>query len=230
MKQIVSAALIGIGLVVLGLFIYCGFNSFANKDRQVVVRGLAEQEVMANKVTWPLVVKTVGNDIQQVYTQVKQRNATIIEFLKSNGIEEAEISLGAPSVWDKDAQTYRSDVPFRYNVTQVITVTSSQVETVNKLIQRQGDLLAVGVALSTDYQYNTTYEYTQLNEIKPAMIAEATKNAREAAQKFAEDSNSELGSIKAATQGQFSISDRDSYTPWIKNVRVVTTVAYTLKD
>lgn len=230
MKQIVSAALIGIGLVVLGLFIYCGFNSFANKDRQVVVRGLAEQEVMANKVTWPLVVKTVGNDIQQVYTQVKQRNATIIEFLKSNGIEEAEISLGAPSVWDKDAQTYRSDVPFRYNVTQVITVTSSQVETVNKLIQRQGDLLAVGVALSADYQYNTTYEYTQLNEIKPAMIAEATKNAREAAQKFAEDSNSELGSIKAATQGQFSISDRDSYTPWIKNVRVVTTVAYTLKD
>lgn len=230
MKQILSSFLICIGIIILGLFIYCGFNSFANKDRQVVVRGLAEKEVMANKVTWPLVVKTVGNDLQQVYVRVTESNAKVVAFLKENGISEEEISLGAPTVWDKDAQTYNSNVIYRYNVTQVITVTSTKVEAVNELIQRQGDLLKVGVALSTDYQYYTTYEYTMLNDIKPEMIAEATRNAREAAQKFAEDSKSELGSIKAATQGQFSITDRDAYTPWIKNVRVVTTVSYALKD
>lgn len=230
MKQIISSFLICIGIIILGLFIYCGFNSFANKDRQVVVRGLAEKEVMANKVTWPLVVKTVGNDLQQVYVRVTESNAKVVAFLKENGIGEEEISLGAPTVWDKDAQTYNSNVIYRYNVTQVITVTSTKVEAVNELIQRQGDLLKVGVALSTDYQYYTTYEYTMLNDIKPEMIAEATRNAREAAQKFAEDSKSELGSIKAATQGQFSITDRDAYTPWIKNVRVVTTVSYALKD
>lgn len=230
MKQILSSFLICIGIIILGLFIYCGFNSFANKDRQVVVRGLAEKEVMANKVTWPLVVKTVGNDLQQVYIRVTESNAKVVAFLKENGISEEEISLGAPTVWDKDAQTYNSNVIYRYNVTQVITVTSTKVEAVNELIQRQGDLLKVGVALSTDYQYYTTYEYTMLNDIKPEMIAEATRNAREAAQKFAEDSKSELGSIKAATQGQFSITDRDAYTPWIKNVRVVTTVSYALKD
>lgn len=228
MKQIISCAVIAIGLIVLGLFIYCGFNSFANKDRQVVVKGLAEKEVMANKVTWPLVVKTVGNDLQQVYARVTDNNSTVIDFLTKNGISADEISLGAPTVWDKDAQTYRTDVPYRYNVTQVITVTSSKVESVNNLIRRQGDLLKLGVALSTDYQYSTTYEYTQLNEIKPAMIAEATKNAREAANKFAEDSHSQLGNIKQATQGQFTISDRDAYTPWIKNIRVVTTIAYAL--
>ena len=228
MKQIISCAVIAIGLIVLGLFIYCGFNSFANKDRQVVVKGLAEKEVMANKVTWPLVVKTVGNDLQQVYARVTDNNSTVIDFLTKNGISADEISLGAPTVWDKDAQTYRTDVPYRYNVTQVITVTSSKVESVNNLIRRQGDLLKLGVALSTDYQYSTTYEYTQLNEIKPAMIAEVTKNAREAANKFAEDSHSQLGNIKQATQGQFTISDRDAYTPWIKNIRVVTTIAYAL--
>lgn len=230
MKQFLSALCISVGLVILGLFIYCGLNSFANKDRQVVVRGLAEKEVMANKVTWPLVVKTLGNNLQQVYSQVTSNNETVINFLRENGISEDEISLGAPTVWDKDAQSYRSDMPYRYNVTQVITVTSTKIEAVNSLIQRQGDLLKLGVALGTDYQYQTTYEYTQLNDIKPEMIAEATRNAREAALKFAEDSQSELGNIKTATQGQFSISDRDAYTPWIKNVRVVTTVSYALKD
>lgn len=230
MKQIFSATVLSLGLVVLGIFIYSGFNSFANKDRQVVVRGLAEKEVMANKVTWPLVIKTVGNDLQQVYEQLTKTNETVIKFLKDNGINENEISLSAPSVWDKDAQTYNSNVYYRYNVTQVITVTSEQVEAINELIQRQGDLLKLGVALSEDYQYNTTYEYTLLNEIKPEMIAEATRNAREAANKFAEDSQSELGPISSATQGQFSINDRDAFTPWIKNIRVVTTVAYSLKN
>lgn len=230
MKQVISSVFISIGLIILGLFIYCGFNSFANKDRQVTVRGLAEKEVTANKVTWPVVMKTVGNDLQSLYSKVKNQNQTVIEFLKNNGIEESEISLGAPSVWDKDAQTYRTDVPYRYNVTQVITVTSSKVDLVNKLIQRQGDLLQLGLPLSSDYQYNVTYEYTLLNDIKPEMIAEATKNAREAANKFAEDSQSSLGAIKTATQGQFTIFDRDAYTPWIKNVRVVTTVAYALED
>lgn len=230
MKQILSAFIIALGLFFLGLFIYCGFNSFANKDREVVVRGLAEKEVMANKVTWPLVLKTVGNDLRQVYADLQAQNNTVIGFLKKNGITEHEISLGAPTVWDKDAQTYRSDVPYRYNVTQVITVTSAQVEAVNSLIRQQGDLLSLGVALSTDYQYYTTYEYTLLNDIKPEMIAEATRNAREAAKKFAGDSGSEVGGIKQAVQGQFSISDRDAYTPWIKNVRVVTTVSFSLKD
>lgn len=230
MKQIISSLLISVGLVVLGLFIYKGFTGFANKDRQVVVRGLAEKEVPANKVTWPLVVKSLGNDLPQVYNQLTANIATVVDFLKRNGITENEISTGAPKVWDKDALTYRTDVSYRYNVSQVITVTSEQVEAVNALILRQGDLLRLGVALGDDYQYRTSYEYTLLNDIKPSMIAEATRNAREAAEKFADDSNSKLGNIKSATQGQFSINDRDEYTPWIKNIRVVTTVSYALKD
>lgn len=75
-----------------------------------------------------------------------------------------------------------------------------------------------------------TYDYTELNSIKPEMIAEATKNAREAAKKFADDSDSKIGKIKSARQGQFSVEDRDSYTPYIKEVRVVTTLTYFLED
>lgn len=230
MKHIVASFIVALGLTALGLFVYCGFRAFADKDRQIVVRGLAEMEVEANKVTWPIVIKTVGNDLPTLYDNATRTARTVREYLHNNSITDQEISNSAPTLWDKDAQTYRTDAPYRYNLTQVITVTSSQIGVVNKLIEQQADLIKLGVAISSDYQYQTTYEYTQLNDVKPRMIAEATDNARMAAQKFADDSGSSLGNIKYATQGQFSISDRDAYTPWIKNVRVVTTVAYDIKD
>ena len=137
-----------------------------------------------------------------------------------------------PQVVDMQADRYNSNpLPYRYNVTNVVVVTSSQVDNVRKLIERQTELLKQGIAIvAGDYQYQTTYEYTDLNTIKPGMIADATKNAREAANKFADDSDSELGKIKTASQGQFSIEDRDQYTPYIKRVRVVSTIVYYLKD
>jgi hypothetical protein len=62
------------------------------------------------------------------------------------------------------------------------------------------------------------------------MVEESTRNARATAEKFAKDSDSELGKIRRATQGQFSITDRDNNTPYIKNVRVVSTIEYYIKD
>lgn len=229
-RKSVPAIFIALGLAVLGLFLYSAINNIAYRDRQVVVRGLAEKEVMANKVTWPLVVKTLGNDLTQLYQQLNSNNTTVVKFLTDNGISAKEISVGAPTVYDKDAQTYQTDAAYRYNVTEIITVTTTQVEKVNALVKRQGELLKLGVALSSDYENRITYEYTDLNKVKPDMIAEATKNAREAAAKFAEDSDSKVGRIKDASQGQFSIEDRDAFTPWMKKIRVVTTVTYYLDE
>lgn len=230
LRKSVPAIFIALGLIFLGWFLYSAINHIAYRDRQVVVRGLAEKEVMANKVTWPLVVKTLGNDLQQLYQQINNNNATVVKFLTDNGIPANEISVGAPTVFDKDAQTYQSEAPYRYNVTEIITVTTNQVEKVNSLVKRQGELLKLGVALSSDYENHITYVYTDLNKVKPQMIADATKNAREAAAKFAEDSDSKVGRIKSASQGQFTIEDRDAFTPWIKNIRVVTSVTYYLDE
>ncbi len=224
--------LVAIGLLLLGVQIKRGLNSISANQRTVTVRGLCEKEVKANKVTWPIVSKEVGNDLPSIYANIENTNAAILKFLKSNGIKDTEISVNAPQVVDMQADRYNSNpIPFRYNVTNVVVVTSSQVDLVRKLIERQTELLKQGIAIvAGDYQYQTTYEYTDLNTIKPGMIADATKNAREAAMKFAEDSESELGKIKTASQGQFSIEDRDQYTPYIKNVRVVSTIVYFLKD
>lgn len=228
----VPALLLAVGLMLLGIFISNGFGRISANSRVVTVRGLSEREVEANKVTWPIVSKHVGNDLSQLYSEVETTNNAVINFLKSNGISDKEFSVNAPKVQDMQADNYGGQpAPYRYNVTSVVVVTSSQVTKVNELMAKQSELMAKGIAIvAGDYNYQTLYEFTELNKIKPDMVADATKNARKAADKFAQDSQSHLGKIKSASQGQFSIEDRDQYTPYIKRVRVVSTIEYYLKD
>lgn len=227
-----EAALLAIGLIILGTQIQKGINNFVEKDRIVTVKGLAEMEVPANKVTWPLMYKEVGNDLTVLYNRINATNTAIVEFLKKKGITEEEISINAPEIIDMQAERYVGEnKTYRYNVTTVITVTSAKVDLVRSLISEQSELLKQGIAITGgDYRYQIQYDYTSLNEIKPKMIEEATKNAREAALKFAKDSDSELGKIRRASQGQFSIDNRDANTPYIKRIRVVTTIDYLLED
>lgn len=227
-----EAIVLAIGMVALGAQVKQGINNFVAKDRVVTVKGLAEMEVPANKVTWPLMYKEVGNDLSTLYNKISHTNKAIVGFLKNKGIAEDEISINAPEIIDMQAERYVGEnKTYRYNVTTVITVTSNKVDLVRSLISEQGELLKQGIAITGgDYRYNITYDYTGLNDVKPQMIEEATKNAREAAQKFAKDSDSELGKIKRAVQGQFSIENRDANTPYIKRIRVVTTIDYSLED
>ncbi len=219
------------GLIFIGICMIVAVNRYKSYDRSVSVKGLCEKEVMADKVIWPLVYKIVGNNMEDIYNEITSKNNIIVEYLKEKGIPENEISVAAPNVVDLEADRYSSqEKNYRYIVTCVITVASKQVEKVLQLTSQQGELISRGVTLvSGDYQYNTIYEFTGLNEIKPQMIEEATANARQVAQKFAEDSKSKLGKIKKASQGQFSVTNRDSNTPYIKNVRVVTSVDYYLR-
>ena len=227
-----AAAVIAVSIIVLGFCLKAGIDRFSDRDRVVTVRGLCEKEVKANKVTWPVVTNEVGNDLVAIYSKIKANNEAIIAFLTANGLSESEISVNPPAVYDQMSDRYNSNTsPFRYQVTNVLVVTSEKVDLVQSLIRKQTELMQQGIAVVMGgYNYPTVYEYTDLNAIKPEMIAEATVKAREAAEKFASDSKSRLGAIRTASQGQFSISDRDQYTPDIKSVRVVTTITYSLCD
>ena len=231
-KMIISAALIALSVFSLGWFIKAGIDDFASKDRKVNVKGLAEQEVPADKVTWPIVSKELGNDLPGLYDRIGATQAKIKSFLIKGGISEDEISTGAPQVADLTAREYDTgNRPYRYIVTSVVTVTSKNVDKVRQLIAKQGDLLREGVAIVGDsYDNQIQYEFVAFKEMKPKMMQEAIENAEKTAQQFAENSHSKLNKIISADQGQFSIDNRDEYTPWIKKVRVVTTVTYSLKD
>ena len=229
-SSIISAAIIAVGIICLGLFLKAGIDNFVNRDRKVTVKGLAEMEVPADKVTWPIVTKETGNDLQLLYSTIKTKQDAIIRFLKTNGIAESDIMVNAPRVNDRDANDYSSERSTeRYNVTSVITVSTADVDKVSALIVRQGELLREGIAIVDSYDSSVNYELTSFKEIKPKMMDEAIENAKKTAVQFAEQSGLKLGKIDTADQGYFSIDDRDSNTPQIKKLRVVTTINYSLK-
>ncbi len=232
LKSLLPSLLLALGIVVLGLCVKSGLGSFSQNARVVTVKGLAEKEVKADKVIWPIVYKELGNDLNALYNTINKKNKVVLDLLASKGITADEITTSV-DVTDMDADAYTADrSPYRYRVSSIITVNTKKVDTVLALLKEQTSLIQKGVAVTfSNYSYpSIQFEYTGLNEIKPEMIKEATKNARKAAEQFAIDSESKLGKIKTANQGQFSISDRDQNTPYIKNVRVVTTIQYMLED
>ncbi len=227
-----ETAIVAAGLAVLGFFVYLGLGSLAERDRVVSVRGLAEREVKADRVIWPIVYKTTGNDLQALYARLNDVGETITQFLVANQVPDTAISLSAPQIVDLRADRYNPNrTADRYNVTLVTTVTTDKVDLVRSLMPRMGELLKSGIAISVgDYDSQVRYEFNGLNRIKPEMIEQATRNAREAAQQFAKDSESKLGKIKSASQGLFTVDSRDQYTPHIKRVRVVTSVNFYLDN
>lgn len=230
--KLLQAAILAVSIAFLGLCIKWGIDDFANKDRNVTVKGLAEKEVEADKVTWPIPTKELGNDLPELYQRISTTTAKVKAFLKQHGIKDDEINVNAPVVIDLNADQYsNNNRGFRYNITSTITVTSQNVKLVRSIMAKQGELLKQGVAvLDGGYENRITYEYVGFKKMKPQMMQEAIKNAEATAQEFATNSNSKLNKITKADQGQFSIDDRDANTPYIKKVRVVTTITYSLKD
>ena len=229
--SVILAVGIAGGFALLGSNISSGIESFVNRDRIVTVKGLSERQVKADRVIWPVGFRELGDDLQDVYGRIEKRKDQVVAFLKEAGLTDAEIEVASPQVTDAQAEMYANQKSrYRYSMTQTVTVSSDKVDLVRELLVRQSALIKAGVTLVGDYSWRTSFQFTGLNTVKPAMIEEATKNARASAEKFAQDSGSSLGKIRRANQGQFSITDRDSNTPYIKSVRVVTTVEYFLKD
>ena len=221
------------GLVIMGSMLPRAVEKFRSYDRMVNVKGLCEKDVKADRVIWPVVYKVMANDIQSVYDQTDAGNAAIKSFLENGGIKSSEITVSVPQISDKFANEYGdNDRAFRYIAKNVITVYTSDVDAVLALMGKQSELLKKGIVTAGGNQWENPVEfkYEGLNDIKPQMIEEATRNARDAAEKFAKDSGSKLGKIKTASQGTFTIENRDSNTPYIKKVRIVTSVTYYLKN
>lgn len=230
--KIWAAVCIMVGLVFIGLMLPRSFRVLRSFDRTVTVRGLSEREVKADKVIWPIAYKVVGNDLSTVNSEIESKNSVVLSFLKDGGLDEGSISVGIPAISDAYAQEYSNlERRYRYVAKCVITVCTSDVDKVLSLMGRQTTLIDKGILLaSDDWSYRPEFSFEGLNDIKPEMIEEATANARVSAEKFAKDSHSRLGKIRTANQGVFSIVDRDSTTPQIKKVRVVTTIVYNLSN
>jgi hypothetical protein len=233
-----------ISALILGLAIFCGLAALGflvgdaalkvkSMERSVRVKGLCEREYPADIAIWPIQFTVADNDLQRIYETIEKNSVEIIDFLNKQHIKTADITRNPPAITDKSARSYGDSnrIQFRYTATQTISVYSKDIDTVRKAMRTLADLGRKGIVFNSEnYDAKTEYIFTRLNQVKPEMIEEATRKARDVAMKFAKDSNSRLGKIKRASQGQFSISARDKSTPEIKRIRVVSTIEYYLAD
>jgi len=232
-SALILGAFICLGLGLLGYLLGGAFIRSKSFERTVTVKGLSEREFEADIVIWPISFTVAGNSIEGVYGSIEAGTSKIRAFLDGKGIAAGEISASSPTITDKSAQQYGGGPrpEFRYTAMQTVTVYSPNTAAVRGVMSELSELGMQGIVLTWDnYQSQTEYLFTRLNEVKPEMIEEATRKAREVAEKFAADSQSTLGKIRKASQGQFSISARDKNNPHIKKVRVVSTVEYYLSD
>jgi hypothetical protein len=231
--NLVLAAGIFLGLAALGLLLGRGALQVRQLDRTVTVKGLAERDVPADIALWPLQFSAASNDAMGLYATIEKNAVTVVDFLKQAGFTDEEITVAPAAVTDKLAEQWGGggDIPLRYTATRTVTVYSPRIDLVRTTQKRLGELGQRGIVLGgNQFQAQTQYIFTKLNELKPGMIEEATRNAREVAAKFAQDSQSRLGRIKSAQKGQFTVEDRDQNNTHIKKVRVVSTVEYYLVD
>jgi hypothetical protein len=225
-----AALLIAAGLAACGWFVGGGIRYFKDAERYVSVKGLAEREVPANLAIWPIVYSVSGNDLSDLQLRLESDSLKVATYLRAQGFADAEFSVSAPRVSDNAPQGgVEGRAPTeRYQVETTTILRTGKVVEARTAMERSGALVKEGVRVVRSYEYNTQYFFTDLDQIKPEMIAEATADARRAAEKFAQDSGSRVGAIRRAQQGYFSVEDRDPFSPEQKKIRVVTSVDYLL--
>lgn len=231
-RSILAALLLALGLLGAGWFAAQGMARLKTQDRYVTVKGSAEKIVDADLVVWPLPHTVGGNDLADVQARLEANTETIRGFFASAGFRPEEIVVSPPRLEDRWSYAYGDNrPPERYRYSTTVTLRTKRVTEALAALRRSGQLVARGVMLGAeDGGGGPEFDYTRLNDIKPALIAEATANARKSAEQFAKDSGARLGGIRSANQGVVSINDRDRGSPQVKTVRVVTTVEYFLKD
>lgn len=221
---------------IAGMGLFGGIVSHAilkTRSPSVTVKGLSEREVPADLAIWPLRFSVNANDLTDLQRQIVQARKTVQEFLGAEGFTEPEISTPPPQISDYSAVAIDEEKmkrPFLYSARVTVLLRTAHVEAVKKALERCDRLVSQGIVLSSgEYMSGPQFLFTGLNTIKPDMIREATQNARKAAEKFAEDSQSPVGRIRRANQGPFEIADVDPSSPERKIVRVVATVDYELE-
>jgi len=228
-------AVLGLSIVVGGALIGAGFSGGRAAERYVTVKGVSEREVQADLAVWPLQLTAANNDLAEANAQIARGIAGVRDFMARQGLDTTQIALTGYYVEDAAANQYATtEARNRFVIRQTLVIRSTRPGQVAAASQRVSELAALGVAVSSIGE-GPTFGFTGLNELKPAMIAEATARAREAAEQFAQDADSQLAGIRRANQGVFEILAR-SQAPGIsepgqleKMVRVVSTIEYSLE-
>ncbi len=211
-----------ISAILLSLVIFFSSQEFSKQGSYVEVKGLSEKIVKADTAIWTMSFEVKSNDVDSLYRDI-EKNITLIKmFLKEKGFEDSEINIAPVNI---NQDTYKEAV-FRYNSTNQVAVYTKKVDLAKAASSETLLLVKKGMVLSQNY---ISFEFSDLNTIKPEMLAEAIKNAKETASQFAKNADSTVGSVTRGNQGVFEIEDKDPGSPEYKKIRLVSTLRFLLK-
>lgn len=231
MSKIITGIVLALGIALSGFFVAYGVVESRKSMRSVQVKGLAERIVKSDQAVWTLNFKLVNNALPALYKDLSQAQEKIRQFLKQRGFKEGDINLNPVTLNDNQSVNYNQNQNLpRYSADSGISVATKEVDAVGSGMQETGLLVEQGIVLTSS---SVVYRFNGLNSIKPEMLTDATDSAYEAAQSFATNAKTQLGAIRRATQGLFTIQDAtsnyDSGTEVMKKIRVVTTVEFALE-
>ncbi len=234
-NQFLSGLFIAIGISLGGFFISKTMYNAKVALNTAEAKGLAERRVKADRANWEIGYSVGGKtkeEIPQLYKKAESNQETIMQLLKENGIEEKEIEIGVINYYHQEFRDESQKlVDQTHNLVGSINIETDKVELVNKVRTQVNKLIAKGIEIQNE---PASYLFTKLNEIKPEMLRDATKNARVAANEFAENAGVKVGGIRSARQGNFYIRDAGAdygdSKKIEKDVRVVTTITFYLTD
>jgi hypothetical protein len=230
----IKTAIISVSIVIAGFFIGNMHKTGKKYDRYVQVKGLSEREVKADLAVWPINITLAGNDLDVLKRDIETQNTEVYNFFIDQGFNKDDLTKGTTNISDVRANLYNpnfQNAEFRYIAVSEFTVRTKDIDRLQNALSESLKLISKGILLGSKNEWRPIeYIFTGLSQLKPSMIEEATKNAREVAEKFARDSDSQVGKIRVARQGLFTINDRDQNTPQIKLVRVVSTIDFQLED
>jgi uncharacterized protein len=216
-----SLWILGIALFVFSLIFFLSAQNFSKQGTYVEVKGLSEKIVKADVAIWSMTFEVKSNNIDSLYAEIERNTLAINSFLKEKGFEVSEINVAPVNIYQ---DTYK-DALFRYNSTTQLSVYTKKVDLVRSASKDSLLLVKRGVTLN---QNSIAFEFSDINSVKPEMLAEAIKNAKQSALQFAQESGSHLGSVARGNQGVFDISDKDPGSPEYKKIRVVSSLRFLL--
>jgi hypothetical protein len=214
--------IMGAVLIIFSVVFFLAARDFSSQGKYVEVKGLSEKIVKADVAIWSITFDDKSNDIDSLYAGIEKDTLAIRNFLKTKGFDESEINIAPVNIYQ---DTYKDSL-FRYNASTQLSVYTKKVDLIKSSSKDTLSLVKQGITMS---QNSISFEFSDINSVKPEMLAEAIKNAKETAASFAKESGSGLGSVARGNQGVFDITDKDPGSPEFKKIRVVSTLRFLLK-
>jgi len=216
-----SVWIIGGVLLIFSLLCFFAARDFSKQQSYVEVKGLSEKIVKADVAIWSINFDVKSNDVDSLYASIEKNTSIINAWLLAKGFEASEINVAPVNIYQ---DTYKDSL-FRYNSSTQLSVYTKKVDLIKSSSKDTLSLVKQGITMS---QNSIVFEFSDINSVKPEMLAEAIKNAKDTATQFAKESGSRLGGVARGNQGVFDISDKDPGSPEFKKIRVVSTLRFLL--